>query len=163
MKHFLPAHIGIILLLLLFQTYILFYITLFLLRRLKMLKRPYNGMDHAELLVAAVVLLGVLFLSSANAPALFQAAQSYSDLDLSPAKHLLLYFVRSFAVILFFSGLYVMLGFVHLRLLFRRYYSTPGIATSILIATVTIGIALVCWFTCKEVLDYITPRFINFR
>ncbi len=163
MNHFLPTHFGIILLLLLFQTYILFYSTLFLLRRLKMMKRPYNGMDHAELLVAAVVLSGVLFLASANAPALFQAAKSYSDMDLSTGKLLLLYFIRSFTVILFFSGLYIILGFVHFRILFRKYYPSPGTAISILITIVTIGIALVCWFTCREILDYITPRFITFR
>ncbi|MCF3110254.1 hypothetical protein LL912_15830 [Niabella sp. CC-SYL272] len=163
MNNFLPAHMVFALLVLLFQTYILFYITLFLMRRLKMLKLPYNGMDHAELLIAVTVILGVMFLSVANAPGLFQAAGSFSDRYPSIGKPLLLYVLRFFIVILLFSSLYIVLSFVNLRVLFRRYYPEPGMTVSLLIATVTIGIALVCWFTCGAIIDQMTPQFINFR
>ncbi|WP_300603878.1 hypothetical protein [Niabella sp.] len=163
MNTFLPAHIGFALLLMLFQTYLLFYVTLFLLRRLKLLKRPYNGMDDAELVMAATILLGVMFLSGANTPGLIQAARSYSDIYPSIGRPLLLYFARFFIIVLFFSGLYITLCFVNLRILFRRHYPDPGMAVSILVAAVTIGMALICWFTSRAIIDQMTPQFINFR
>lgn len=163
METLLPLHIGAAFLLLLFQTYLIFYITTLFLRRLKLLKRPYNGMDYPEALVAAVVIAGILFISSADVSGLFQAAQSYTSYAPSTGKPLLLFFARSFMIVLFFGLLYIFLSFVNLRLLFYKQNAAPGLVTAILAGILALGIALIFWFACREIIDGMTPKLFNFQ
>jgi hypothetical protein len=162
MKTIFPAHIWVTFPILLAQTYLLIYASFLLLRRMKLLKRPYSGMDYAESVRAAVIILGVLLMSSVDAPGIFQAAKSYGD-SYGPSGNLFfLFFVRSFLVILFFSLLFIIVNYLNIRFLFRGEHSDASLAVSILFCAVAAGFAAVCWFTCKEVVDGITPRYINF-
>ena len=120
-------------------------------------------MEYSETLRAAIIILGVLLMSSVDAPGIFQAAKSYSDSYASAGGPFLLFFVRSFLVILSFSLVFIFLNFLNMRFLFREDYKEPSLSVSILFCAIAIGFALVCWFTCKEVVDNMTPRYINFQ
>ncbi|RFM26562.1 hypothetical protein [Deminuibacter soli] len=163
MKTFLPTHIIFTFPLLIVQSYLVIYVSLLLLRRMKLLKRPYSGMNDAETLPAAFILLGVLIISSANAPALFQAVKSFGETYTSITEPFLLFYARSFLVTLFTSLLFIALNFVNLRFLFRADYPVPNLPVNLLICAIGVGFAIICWYTCREVLDNMTPQYINFR
>jgi len=163
MKTLFPAHIGFTFLLLVTQSYLFIYVTLLLLRRLKLMKRPYGGMAYSESLPAAVILLGVLLISSGDTSGIFQAAKSYGDNNASIGDSFFLFFARSFMITLIISLLFIVLSFLNIRFLFRGHFKEPSLAVSIILCAIIIGFAAVCWFTCKEVIDNMTPRIINFR
>jgi hypothetical protein len=163
MKILFPPYVVFAFLLLVVQTYLLIYVALLLLRRLKLLKRPYSGMDYSESLIAAILVLGVLTISSTDASEIFQATKSYGDSHARIAEPSLLAFARSFLVILFFSLLFIILNFLNIRFLFKGYIQSPSLPVSMLLCAIAIGFDLVCWFTCKEIIDNMTPRLINFQ
>lgn len=163
MKTLFPPYIVLPSLLLVVQTYLLICITLPLLRRIKLLKKPYAGMDYAETLLATILLLGVLFISSADATGLFQAARTYDNPQELIEKTTLQFFARSFLVILLMSTLFIGLNYLNMRLWFRDYYKSPGLPLSMLLSAIAVALALTGWFTCKEVIDGITPKLINLQ
>src|ERR1700754_1272433 len=163
MKTLFPVYIGVTFSLLIVQTYLLVYIALSLLRRIKLLKLPYSGMEYSESLRAAIIILGVLLMSSVNAPGIFQAAKSYGDSYASAGAPFLLFFVRSFLIILSFSLVFIFLNFLNIRFLFQEDYRETSLSVSILFCAIAIGFAVACWFTCKEVVDNMTPRYITLQ
>jgi hypothetical protein len=163
MRTLLPAYVGFAFILMIIQTYLLVYMSLLLLRRMKLLKRPYSGMDHSESLTAAIIMLGLLSISSADVAGIFQAAKFYGDGPISMREPLFAFCAKAFLVILFFSLLFIFLNYINIRFLFRRDYQTPSLPVSIFLSVIAIGLALVCWFTCKEIVDNMTPRFVNFQ
>lgn len=163
MKTLLPLHITFTFWLLILQTYLLAYITMLALRAMKLLKQPYNGMDYAESLPLAIVMLGTLLISSADINGIFQAAKFYNYKQGVLEKTFFLFFARSFGVVLFFNLLFVAVNFLNIRLLFRGHYKAPAMPVSLLLCALSMGIALVCWLTCREIIDNITPRLIIFQ
>lgn len=163
MKTLLPLHITFTFWLLILQTYLLAYITILILRAMKLLKRPYSGMDYAESLPLVVVILGSLLISSADINGLFQAAKFYNYQQGLLEKSFFLFFARSFVMVLFFNLLFIATSFLNIRLLFPGHYKAPSMPVSLLLCALSIGIALVCWLTCREIIDNITPRLISFQ
>ena len=163
MKTIFPSHIVYTFILLVLQTYLLIYITLLLLRKLKLLKRPYGGMDYAESLPAAVILLGVLLISSGDVSGIFQAAKSYGDVNTTIGEPFFLFFTRSFMIILIFSVLFVVLNFLNIRFLFRGHFKEPSLSVSLILCAIILGLTVICWLSCTEVIDNMTPKIINFR
>ena len=157
-----PAYIGVSFAELVIQTYLLVYATLLMLRRMKLLRRPYSGMDYPEALLAGILLAGVLLISAADGPGVFQATRSYSEQRSSMGMSSFLFFARAFLVVLFFSLLFVILNYINIRLLFRRDLQVANWPVSILLCAIAIGIMIVCWFACREVVDGLTPKLVNF-
>lgn len=163
MKTLLPGSFVYAFLLILIQTYLLVYFSLLLLRLLKLLKRPYGGMDYAEILPAALILLGVLIISVGNAPGIFQAAKFYADTGTPMTESLLLFFARSFFIVFLFNIFFIALNYLNLRFLFRAQYTEPALSVSLLLSAIAIGTSIVFWLCCKEIIDNMTPKFINFQ
>lgn len=163
MKTLFPLHTVFTFWLLIMQTYLLVYIVLLALRGMKLLKRPYSGMDYAELLPASVILLSTLLISSADASGILQAAKFYSDKYSLMKEPFILFFARSFMVVLFFNLLFIVLNFLNIRFWFRDNYNAASIPVSLLLCAISLGFAIVCWFTCREVVDNMTPRLIDFQ
>jgi hypothetical protein len=162
MKTLFPSSFMLAFILLIIQTYLLVYLTLLLLRRLKLLKKPYGGMDYAESLPAAVILLGVLIISSGDVYAIFQTAKIYIYGNGSAGEAFYLFFVRSFTIILIFCVLFIAMNFLNIRYLFRGHFQAPALPVSIIICSITIGLAAVFWLSSREVIDNMTPKIINF-
>src|SRR5688500_17499434 len=137
MKTLFPSSFVLAFILLVIQTYLLVYVTLLLLRRLKLLKKPYGGMDYAESLPAAVILFGVLIITSGDVAAIFQMAKTYVYGNSSAGEAFYLFFVRSFTIILIFCVLFIALNFLNIRYLFSGHFQTPTLAVSIIICSVT--------------------------
>jgi uncharacterized membrane protein len=66
-------------LLLVLQAFILLFLCLFVLRRLKIVKTPYAGMDYSQVIIAAAFLFGVFFISTSDTGALFQAFKTFQN------------------------------------------------------------------------------------
>ena len=163
MKTLFPVYALLAFGLLIIQVYLLMYIALLLLRRVKILKQPYSGMDHAESFLAAIIILGVLTISSANAPGLSQAAKAYNDGQAPIVMPSFLFFTRSFLVVLAFSLVFIILNLINIRVWFRADYQTPNWPLSILLAVIAIGLSWVCWYACKEIVDDMAPKIFNFQ
>ena len=163
MKALFPTYVGFVLILLIVQTYLLISIALLVLRYMKLLKRPYSGMDDAESLFAAIIIAGVLALSSTDAGTILQAAKIYSDSHTLTGNLSGLFFARSFMIILLFSLLFIIINFLNIRFLFRVKHPSPSLSISILHCSIAVGFGIVCWFVCREVIYDITPRWINFQ
>jgi len=163
MKTLFPASFVFAFTLVLIQTYLLVYFALYVMQRLKLLKKPIGGMDHTELIPAAIMLLGTLIISSSDVPGIFQAAQSYSERNQAASETLAWFFARSFTIMLFFCLLYIILNYLNLRYLISGYRKEPVLTISILLSAISCGMAVVFWFSCKEIIDYTTPKFIDFR
>lgn len=163
MKTLFPASFAFAFFLMVIQTYLLIYFSLLVLRQLKLLKRPYGGMDYSESLPAAIILLGVLVISSSDSAGIFQAARFYGDTNNAIGESLFLFFARSFLIVFFFSAVFVILNFLNIRFLFRRHFQEPVLPVSMILCAITAGMAIICWFSCKEIIDNMTPRLINFQ
>jgi hypothetical protein len=153
-----PVYTWLALGLLLLQTYLIIFIGLLLLKKIKLLKQPYSGMEFSEVLPAGMVLLCVLFISSADVPGLFQSTRVYMDSKDSPSHASFIQFTRFFLVVLFFGILYIII-----RYFFRANEKEVSLPVSILHCAIIIGFAIICWIVCKELVDRMTPQFINFR
>lgn len=163
MKSFFPAHFAVACLLVLIQSYLLVYFAMFLLRRLKLLKKPYGGMDYSEALPATFVILGVLLVSSGDIPGIVQAAKFFSTGDEPVSEPFLLFFARAFAIVLIFVVFFVILNFMNIRYLFGGQFQEPTLVVSILLCAISVGLAAIFWPICREVIDNMTPKYISFQ
>ncbi len=96
MQSLFPPHLGLSFLLIIVQTYLLVYFSLILLRGIKLLKRPYSGMEYSESLLVAIILLGVVSLSTTNVSGLFQTVRFFSEGDFALGKASYQFFARTF-------------------------------------------------------------------
>lgn len=163
MNTILPGHLALTCLLSIMQIYLLVYAVLSFMRRIKLLKRPYSGMDYAESVHAAGIILGAVIISSASVPSLFQAVQYFANGTPFKTDMFLYFFARSFMAILFFSLLLTALSFLHNRFLFHDNYLNPSLPVAMILTSISLALAVVCWFACHEIIDSFTPKSISFQ
>jgi len=147
-------------LLLLPQTYCLLFASLFLLKSLGLLKRPYSGMDYAELLPAAALVAGVFFVSIAAAPGIFQSVQTWSGGGAVQIRMLLLFFVRVFVLVSIACLVSHLMGYLHIRYLFKGHLQSPTMPVSLLLTVINLGTAILSAYACREAVDAISPKLI---
>lgn len=160
MQPIIHMHQVIGFLLLLTQTYSLVFGSLFLLKSLGLLKRPYSGMDYAELLPAAALVAGVFFVSIASAPGIFQSVQTWSGGGVVQIRMLLLFFVRAFVLVSIASLVSHLVGYLHIRYLFKGHFQSPTMAISLLLTVINLGTGILSAYACREAVDAISPKLI---
>jgi uncharacterized membrane protein len=163
MKTLLPPQLGLSFLLILVQTYLLVYFALMLMRGTKLLKRPYSGMEYSEALLSAIILLGVVSLSTTNVGGLFQTVRFYSEGDLMLGKASYQFFARTFMIILFFCFTFIGLIYLNRRIFFPGQLQSPSISINLLHCSIAIGLAIICWLTASELIGNMVPKIINFQ
>jgi hypothetical protein len=154
--------------LLLLQAFLLLFICIFVLRRIRLLKIPYGGMEYSEVIVAAMFLFSVFFISTANIEGLFQAFKTFQNQQENVFSNTFSKFSQFFLVILLFELLFGIVSFFIIRILLGfkssfREIQEGSIPSAILTGVLLISFAVLLQFSAKEVIQYITPQYLNFR
>jgi hypothetical protein len=154
--------------LLVLQTFILLFIEVAVLRRFKILKLPYAGMEYSNLIIVAILLFGVFFISTADIGALFQSFKTFQNARENIFSNTFYKFSQFFLVIFFFQILFALISFFIIRLLLGfknsiKELEEGNIPGSILMAVIILSFAIIFQFCAKEVIEYITPQYLNFR
>lgn len=156
--------IGILLL----QVFIILSICILILRKLKVLKQPLDGLEYSQAIFASITILSVLLVATASAPAMFQTFKAYQNLNENIWNLFVFKSGEFFLVILFFE---LLLGLA--ILLFTRTFFSMGngfkeigegkIPSALITSCIVIGLAIVFRIMAAEAMDYITPQYLNFR
>lgn len=154
--------------LLLLQALLLLFICVVVLRRIKLLKSPYSGIEYSEATLASMFLFSVFFISTANIEGMFQAFKTFQNQGQNVFSNTFSKFSQFFLVILLFEILFgiVSVFVVKLVLGFKnslKQIEEGNIPSAIITGVIAISFALVLQFAAKEVVGYITPQYLNFR
>jgi hypothetical protein len=153
-------------LLLVLQTLIFLLSIVAALRYLKILKLPYAGMEHSKVLIAAAILLSMMIISFADVEGVMQAVKTFHNYEDGFYRNLFIKFSQFTLVIVLTECLFGLLCFIAIRIIpgLRQSSATeddmPG---AILQAVVILIIALLMYVCAKEIIEHITPKYINFN
>lgn len=153
---------------LLLHAFIILFLCIYLLRKVGILKNPLSGLEYSHAIFGAITIFSVLLISTAGATALFQTFKTFQNQGNPPWQ---LYLSKSgeyFLVILFFEVLLALI-----ILLFTRTFLLKGngikdmlegsIPSALVFSAIVLGFAIVLRVMAIEVLQYITPQYLNFR
>lgn len=156
---FLPA------LLLVLQTFIFLLSSIAVLRYLKLLQLPYAGMVYPKLLIAAVVLLSVMIISFADFEGVQQSVKAFHNYRDGFYRNLFTKFSQFILIIVFTVCILGLLCFILLRIIPGFRQSSAGeedMPGAILQSLVILIIAVLLYNSAKEIVETITPKYINF-
>lgn len=152
-------------LLLVLQTLIFLLSTIAVLRYLKLLQLPYAGMSYSKVLIASVILLSVMIISFADVVGVVQAVKTFHNYDEGFYRNLFVKFSQFVLIIVLTECLFGLLCFISIKTIpgFRQSSATeddmPG---AILQAVVILIMAILLYACAKEIIESITPKYINF-
>jgi len=152
-------------LLLVLQTLIFLLSTIAVLRYLKILQLPYAGMQYSKVVIAAVLLFSVLLISFADVEGITQAVKTFHNYGDGFYRNLFIKFSQFILVILIAECFFALLCFMAMKMLpgFRQSSATDDdIPGAVLQAVVIFIIAILLYACAKEVIETITPKYINF-
>ena len=153
--------------LLVLQTYLFVFLTITILRRTKILKSPYAGMEYGEVVLAASLLFGVVFISTADGDSLFQAFKIYQNRGVSVWSDTFIKFSQFFLLILCVIVVFLVLVYLNMKLIRGRndipdrgYLSLP---VGLLMAAVVIAFSIVFRICANQLAQLVTPQYLNFN
>ena len=155
-------------LLLLVQAFILVYISMVVLKKLKVLKAPYGGMEYSQVILASSFIFSVMFISTASITGVFQSFKLFQNAGGSLVANIISKFSQFFLIIVFFELLFTLVFLLVSRFLIvgkKTYIEVEGgnVPVSILLAIVTLAFGIVLRYSAVEIIEYITPQYIYFR
>jgi hypothetical protein len=153
--------------LLLVQAVVLLFIFIWVLRKLKILRTPFAGMEYSQVMVAAAFLFGAFFIATADSSSLFQTFKTLQNAGQKTSSGLTK-FNQFFLVIVFFEALLTLISFFASKLLLglkntAKEIEEGNIPVSILLSVIIVGFAIILQVCAKEIIEYITPHYINIR
>ena len=154
--------------LLILQTLVLFFVVFLVLKRFGILKAPYAGLEYSQVILASVCLFAVFFISTADIGALFQAFKTFQNAGTKVLSSTYSKFIQFFLVILFFEIMLWLTGFLIIKVMYRfknslKEIKEGNIPAAILMSVVVISLGVVFQYSAREIIEYIIPRYINFR
>jgi len=153
--------------LIILQCFVLLFGSITILKRLKFLKTPYAGMEYSQLLVGAAFIFGVFLISTGSTASIFQSFKTFQNGSEGVFTNTFSKFSQFFVVVVVFEVLFFLVGIVSVRLFAgfgkANQVNEGNMPVSILVAVVLIGFSIVFQFCTGEIVDYITPKYINFR
>lgn len=150
------------------QLFIIIFLVLMLLRKLKILRLPFGGVEYGEAIFVSSIILASFLIAIADIDAIFQAYKNLDNRGEELLKPLLVKAGQFSIVVLFFIlllGLVVYLFY----LLFGKLNKTSekpineNIPLCILLAVVTIAFGLAFHAMVKDIIELLIPRYLNFR
>lgn len=165
MKAILDVYNLLPVLLLILQTFIFLISSTAVLRYLKLLQLPYAGMSYSNLLVAVVILFSVMVISFADVEAVIQATKSFHNYGNGFSRNLFIKFSQFVLVIVLTWLLFALLSFMAIRLISGLRQSSAieeNIPGAILQSSIILIIAILLYVCAKEIIEIITPKYINF-
>lgn len=166
MKSILSIYDLLPVLLLVLQTLIFLLSTFAVLRYLKILKLPYAGMEHPKLLIAAVLLFSAMVISFADIEGVIQAEKTFHNYGDGFYRNLFIKFSQFILVIVLTECLFGLLCFIALKIVpgFSQSSATEEDMPGAVLKSVVILIVAILLYACaKEVIESITPKYINFN
>lgn len=168
MKELLSFDILLPVVITLIQVFLLLFICLSVLRKIKIIKMPYAGMEYSQAIFAGTILFAVLFLSTAGIPSIFQSFKTYQNQEIQLLRPIFSKSGQVLLVILFFQILLGALIYLASKVLFGmgkglQEIEEGNIPFSIFISVMVLGFSIVLQFMAKEMMEYITPHFLDFR
>lgn len=154
--------------LLLMQAFTILLIFVAILKKINILKSPYAGMEYSQLVVASAFLFGIFFIATADTAATFQAFKAFQNAREKIFSNTFNKFSQFFLVIIFFE---IIFSFICLLVAYlflglknpKKEIAEGNIPACILLGFTIIGFAIVLQFSAKELIQYITPQYLNFR
>jgi hypothetical protein len=154
-------------LLIILQEFVLLFGSITVLKRLKFLKTPYAGMEYSQLLIGAAFILGVFLISTGSTAGVFQSFKSFQNGSEGVLANTFSKFSQFFMIVLLFEVLFFLVGILSIKLFAgfgkSNQVEQGNIPTSVLVAIILIGFSIVFQLCTGEIVDYITPKYINFR
>ena len=154
--------------LLLLQTGIILLIWISILKKIGIIKKPFDGLEYSHAIFTSVFILSVLLVATSSAPAMFQTFKTYQSQNGNLWQLYLYKSSQFFLIILFFE---VLLGLV--LILFTRTFFAPGngikdivegsIPSALITSSIVIGFSIALRIMSSEVVEYLRPQYLNFR
>lgn len=156
---FLPA------LMLCLQAFIFLAGTIMLLRFVKILQLPYAGMDYAGTVKAAAILLSVMIISFSDITAVIQTVKVFHNYGDNFYSNLFIKFSQFILIVFLTICIFELCVFFAIRVIpgLRQSTTTEGdIPGAVLQAIIMLVIAVYLHVCAKEIIETITPKYINF-
>jgi hypothetical protein len=154
--------------LLIIQAFILLLIFITILKRINILKTPYAGMEYSQLIVTSAFLFGIFFIATADTEATFQAFKTFQNAGEKTFSSTFNKFSQFFLVVIFFEMIFSLISLLVAYLFLglknpKKEIAEGNIPACILFGITIIGFAIVLQYSAKELVQYITPQYLNFR
>jgi hypothetical protein len=165
MKSILNVYDLLPVMLLVLQTLIFLLSTITVLRYLKILQLPYAGMEHSKVVTAAIILLSVMIISFSDIEGVVQAVKTFHNYGDGFYRNLFIKFGQFILIIVLAEFLFAILCFIAIRIIpgFRQSYATEDDVSGAILQAVVIFIIAIFLYACaKEMIEIITPKYINF-
>ncbi|MEJ0105519.1 MAG: hypothetical protein WDO19_24455 [Bacteroidota bacterium] len=167
MNTIIQPQIIVPILLLLLQSIVLLFVSVTILRSLKILKVPYAGMEYSQIILASAFIFGILFISSAGVPALFQSFKIFQNRGTDVIANTFSKFSQFFLIIVFFEIIYSMI-FLFLSAIFTgnkkfKDVEEGNIPVSLLVSAITISFAILIKLIGAEIVEWFIPEYISIR
>lgn len=153
---------------LLIQSLILLAICMYALRKMQLISLPLGGMEYSQAIFTAACLISLFIIFTSAISPTFQSSRTFNAQDIPLYTNLLGKSGQFLLVILVIQTLQGGLMFLGAKLFlgtgkFTEELNTGNIPFSIFVAVMTIGFSILLQQMCKEVIEYITPHYLNFR
>lgn len=154
--------------LLVIQALIVLFICVGVLKRMRILRTPYAGMEYSQLIIATVFLFSVFLIAIADTTALFQAFKTFQNNKQDVLSNTISKFSQFFLVVLFFELLFGLISFLVIKLLlgFKNSFqeiNEGNVPAAVIMSIVLLGFSITLNTCAKEILEYMTPQYLNFR
>jgi hypothetical protein len=154
--------------LLVFQAFIFFLGGIYFLKKIRLLKSPYAGMEYSQVIVSAAFLFSVIFIGTASNVGLFHAYKAFQNIGAGMFGNLFSKFSQFFFIVVFFEILFVMLFLICARVVFgfgklKKELENGNLPGAIIVASATICFAITMQFCAKEAIVSAMPQFIDIR
>ncbi|WP_144888706.1 hypothetical protein [Lacibacter cauensis] len=147
------------------QTFILLLSIVSVLRKIKLLQLPFAGIAYPKLLITAAILLSTMMISFADIDGLMQSVRVFHNYGDGFYRNLFFKFSQFILLIMLSEFLFALLFFVSIRIIpgFRQSFADqddlPG---AILLSIVMLLLAFLLYCCTTEVMEKLTPKYINF-
>lgn len=168
MKPILNPAILLPVLFLLLQLLILLLLAITVLRRLNVVKLPLGGVEYSQVIFACSILFAVLFIATAEVPAIFQTFKTLQNQSTGVMQPLAAKSAQFFLVIIFFELLLAGLVFLCSKVFVWlnkgvKEIESGNVPISLIMSTIVIGLSAVLKIMAGEIIEYIVPHYLNFR
>lgn len=154
--------------LLIFQTYILLFGTLYLMKRMAVLSTSAGDMEISQTVVTGSFLFGIFFISTANYAPLLQTFRLLATGRDGLFSLTFYRFGQYFLDIIAAEVVFFLLSWLNINLFMGgnkaiREIKDGNISISLLIAIITVSFAILTQHLMSEVIDFVTPKPIIFN
>lgn len=161
MKSILLTSLWFPVLLLIVQTLLISFVSSLALRWMGLLRKPFNGMEYAQIMYAGTLMLGMIVIAAADSESLFQSAKVYLDSHLHPLKAIFSQFSELFLIVLLTGIIFLAMNYACYKWITKRQPDELEIPSAILLTAIALGTIFTGWIVAKEYSSLLTPKLLG--